>query len=96
MSTEVKTSRDHLTELADALVAWQGVTATVRLGQDGVPICVATNICAPMISEEITVVGGTFRYSWGDVITSVEDVPAAVIRVIRVIRDQEDVGLPRL
>jgi hypothetical protein len=49
-----------------------------------------------MISEEITVLGGDFTYSWGEVISCVEDIPAAVISVVRVIRDQENVGLPRM
>jgi hypothetical protein len=85
-------SRDHLTALAGALVTWQGVSATVRTAHDGGPICVATNMCAPMISEEITVRGGNFVYSWGDAISSVDDIPTAAVLIIRVIKDQEHVG----
>jgi hypothetical protein len=92
MAIDSDTSRDHLTALAGALLAWQGVSAKVRTGHDGGAICVATNMCAPMISEEITVMGGDFMYSWGDVISPVDDIPTAAILVIRVIKDQEHVG----
>lgn len=84
---EQPTERDHLALLAEAVNASDGLTATVRQGQNGRPCLNVVNVNHPIMSEVITIENGRFAYPWGHSISAVREIPEAVASLVRVVGD---------
>ncbi|GAA2086233.1 hypothetical protein [Actinomadura alba] len=90
MSIDTHTNREtqSLDALAVQLNALVGVHAEVSVRDGAAPFLKATNSTTPLLTEQITVTGEHYRWSWGEPVGPVSDPMAAAAQVVKVIRDR--------